>query len=75
VFAKPDMAILIMSIRSSGAISEEAVAETNRKAKDVEVSWFSVKWRVAVFCKLLYSAAARREFLRHRGLSFDAVFA
>ena len=37
------------------------------------VSWFSVKWRVAVFCKLPYSAAARREFSRHGGLSFDEV--
>jgi hypothetical protein len=38
------------------------------------MSWFSVKWRVAVFGKLSYSAAARREFSRHRGLSFDEVF-
>jgi len=29
------------------------------------VSWFSVKWRVAVFGKLLCSAASRRGFSRH----------
>jgi hypothetical protein len=29
------------------------------------VSWFSVKWRVALLGKLLNSAAARREFSRH----------
>jgi hypothetical protein len=41
----------------------------------IALSWFSVKWRVAVSGKLLNSAAARREFSRHRGLSFDEVFA
>jgi hypothetical protein len=41
--------------------------------RQVLVSWFSVKWRVAVLGKLLSSAAARREFSRHRGLSFDEV--
>ena len=30
-----------------------------------KVSWFSVKWRVAVFGKLLCSAASRRGFSRH----------
>ena len=29
------------------------------------LSWFSVKWRVAVFGKLLCSAASRRGFSRH----------
>ena len=28
------------------------------------VSWFSLKWRVAVWDKLLNSAASRREFSR-----------
>ena len=37
------------------------------------VSWFSVKWRVAVLGKLLSSAASRREFSRHGGLSFEEV--
>jgi len=40
----------------------------------VGVSWFSVKWRVAVWGKLLNSAAARREFSRHGGLSFEEVW-
>jgi len=38
------------------------------------VSWFSLKWKVPVLGKLLNSAAARREFSRHGGLSFDEVF-
>ena len=29
------------------------------------MSWFNVKWKVPVSSKLLNSAAARREFLRH----------
>ena len=40
-----------------------------------KVSWFSLKWKVPVLGKLLNSAAARREFSRHRGLSFDEVLA
>jgi len=35
-FAKPDVGILIMSIRSSSPIADEAVAENGRKAKAVE---------------------------------------
>jgi uncharacterized protein YggE len=34
--AKPDLGILIMSIRSTSAIADEAVAENGRKAKAVE---------------------------------------
>lgn len=43
------------------------------KLDPAKLSWFSLKWRVAVFDKLLSSAAARRGFSRHRGLSFDEV--
>src|SRR2546428_2231960 len=32
------------------------------------MSWFSVKWRVAVFGKLLCSAASRRGFYRRRSM-------
>jgi uncharacterized protein YggE len=35
-FAKPDLGILLMTIRSSAPIAEEAVAENGRKAKAVE---------------------------------------
>jgi uncharacterized protein YggE len=35
-FAKPDLGILIMSIRSSSPIADEAVAENGRKAKAAE---------------------------------------
>ncbi len=35
-FAKPDLGILIMSIRSSSPIADEAVAENGQKAKAVE---------------------------------------
>jgi uncharacterized protein YggE len=35
-YAKPDLGILVMSIRSSAPIAEEAVAENARKAKAVE---------------------------------------
>jgi uncharacterized protein YggE len=35
-FAKPDLGILVMTIRSSAPIAEEAVAENGRKAKAVE---------------------------------------
>ena len=49
--------------------------EKGSATQDEILSWFSVKWRVAVSGKLLNSAAARREFSRHRGLSFDEVFA
>lgn len=35
-FAKPDLGILIMSVRSSSPIADEAVAENGRKAKAVE---------------------------------------
>lgn len=35
-FAKPDVGILIMSIRSSAPIADEAVAENGKKAKAVE---------------------------------------
>src|SRR5580658_6483342 len=35
-YAKPDLGILVMSIRSSSPIAEEAVADNGRKAKDVE---------------------------------------
>jgi len=35
-FAKPDLGILIMSIRSSSAIADEAVAENGRKAMAAE---------------------------------------
>lgn len=38
VFAKPDMGILIMSIRSFAPIAEEAVAENLKKAEAVESS-------------------------------------
>jgi hypothetical protein len=48
-----------------GVCSWQAAAGDNR------MSWFSVKWKVPVPSKLLNSAAARREFFRHGGLSFD----
>jgi uncharacterized protein YggE len=35
-FAKPDLGILVMTIRSSGPIADEEVAENGRKAKAVE---------------------------------------
>jgi len=35
-YAKPDLGILLMSIRSTSPIADEAVAENGRKAKDVE---------------------------------------
>ncbi len=38
VFAKPDLGILVMSIRSSAPISEEAVAANAEKAKAVEAA-------------------------------------
>ena len=37
-FAKPDLGILVMTIRSSAPIAEEAVAENGRKAKAVEAA-------------------------------------
>ena len=37
-YAKPDLGILLMSIRSSGPIAEEAVAANGRKAADVEAA-------------------------------------
>lgn len=35
-YAKPDLGILLMSVRSTSPIAEEAVAENGRKTKDVE---------------------------------------
>src|SRR5580698_8239588 len=35
---KPDLGILIMSIRSTSPIADEAVAENGRKAKNVEAA-------------------------------------
>lgn len=35
-YAKPDLGILMMSVRSTSPIADEAVAENGRKAKDVE---------------------------------------
>lgn len=37
-FAKPDLGILLMTLRSSGPIAEEAVVENGRKAKSVETA-------------------------------------
>jgi uncharacterized protein YggE len=37
-YAKPDLGILVMSIRSSSPIADEAVAENGRKAKAVETA-------------------------------------
>jgi len=37
-YAKPDLGILVMSIRSTAPITEEAVAENGRKAKAVETA-------------------------------------
>ena len=46
----------------------------HRRGGNSLLCWFSLKWKVAVLDKLLNSAAARREFSRHGGLSFDEVF-
>jgi uncharacterized protein YggE len=48
-FAKPDLGILIMSIRSSSPIAEEAVAENGRKAKAVESALVSLGFAPASY--------------------------
>jgi len=64
-----------MVMPRTGADHTDAMrSHAERRLKELaQVSWFSVKWRVAVLGNLLSSAATRREFSRHGGLSFDEV--
>jgi len=48
-----------------GSGDPKPIADRTKPATEKILSWFSVKWRVAVFGKLLCSAASRRGFSRH----------
>jgi uncharacterized protein YggE len=75
-FAKPDLGILVMSIRSTSPIMDEAVTENTRKAKDVQSALTGLGFAAANYeiSSVMFAPAAGPRIVNEDSVSvYDAT--